>query len=89
MNPYQNALDRCKFDLEDRIKEDNICLCGRMDIDRLQELVDKATLYKPTDVQEYHWSTDGKCKCGAWAEIYTNFCRNCGQALDWESEETE
>lgn len=41
MNKYQEAIKRVELDFEDRIKEDNTLMVGRIDIEVLQELVDK------------------------------------------------
>lgn len=62
----------------------------------LQELVDRATPYKPTkqiDIQridKVNVLTYGICKCNypVNSDDNKNFCENCGQALDW-SEENE
>lgn len=47
MNKYQDALNRCASDFEDRIENDNILMTGRIDIEILQELVDLASPKKP------------------------------------------
>ena len=75
MNKYQDALNRCESDFEDRIENDNILI--------LQELVDLATPKKPVGWNDQCWY------CGEHLNIYEeppNYCPNCGQKVDWEVE---
>ena len=55
MNKYQDALNRCESDFEDRIENDNILMTGRIDIEILQELVDFATPKKPVGWNDQRW----------------------------------
>lgn len=89
MNEYQEAIKRVELDFEDRIEEDNILMVGRIDIDALQELVDKETPMKPTLKRGIY---DIMCsKCGnhnlntKWT--YGRYCSGCGQAIDRSNEE--
>ena len=93
MNDYQDALNRCKLDFEDRIKEDIVLMVGYMDLEKLQELVDKAT---PKEVLTPEWSLDNECpNCGNVEWIFQEYpnenshCHICGQALIWDWRENE
>lgn len=64
MNKYQEAIKRVELDFEDRVEEDNILMVGRMDIEALQRLVDKATPMKPIQLEE------GKYSCPSCAMAF-------------------
>jgi len=81
MNKYQEALARVKLDFENRIKNDNILMVGQIDIDSLQELVEKQTPKEPiieTDFMFYELEM--------YEYIYL-ICPNCRSILSDESEE--
>ena len=89
-NKYEEALSRCEYDLEDRIKNDKILMCGRIDIEILKELVDKATPKKPIKLNRPIRYICRKCQLRVYGyEQYQeppyHFCPHCGQALDWNT----
>lgn len=78
MNKYQEALNELAsyYDYDDYPKI-------------LQELVDKATPFKPLnqEIEGINGVHYGQCKCGC--EVWENykFCTDCGQALYWSTDE--
>ena len=67
-----------------------VVFCGReIEIDKAKvaEALKKQMPEKP--LPENKWYGIGKCpSCGAvFMDDYTNYCGNCGQALDWGHEE--
>lgn len=81
MNKYQKALDRVRLDFEDRIKTDNILMVGQIDIDILQELVDKQIPKKPIIETDYMFY-----ELGPYEYIYL-ICPHCKSKLIDESED--
>lgn len=100
MNKYQEALDVIKSidHVDDNgIEQDTVGYWYENEIKTLQELVDK-TIPRELDYEgDGYW--DGKpvldtaiCrKCGKRFEVdydeHSNFCPNCGQALDWSADD--
>lgn len=86
MNKYQEALDRIgrNYYLSQESGEfehfENLYLENKK---TLQELVDKET---PLNLPLHH-GVYMQCKCEAMSEIHSNYCWNCGQALDWSKDE--
>lgn len=87
INKYQEAIKRVELDFEDSIEKDNIGMVGRIDIERLQELVDKETPKKP------RYRPSGNIKCGCGLQMYEEqqdwyrYCSSCGQRIDWSEDE--
>lgn len=65
--------DRCGATYE---KHTQICLCPEC-----EKILDKEIAKKPLPYKGW----DGKCPtCGViFVDRLTNYCRNCGQKLDW------
>ena len=86
MNKYQEALDNIKV-VTDFYKGNIKCQKG---IEIIQELVDKATPYRPkklnlsSKVVEVDYR---RCKCGLILSSGFGYCSDCGQALDWSTDE--
>jgi rubrerythrin len=93
---YQEALDRIK---SERLWDDglgdyyNVFDRNNKDIALLHELVDKATPKKPDRYIFLKRNSDGLpthgfCKeCGTSVLSKNNYCPNCGQAIDWSTDE--
>lgn len=88
MNKYQEALDNVYEELKRRplVFESRLLKTSKP---LLQELVDKATPFKPLnkEIEGVNFVHYGQCKCGC--EVWENyeFCTDCGQALDWSEDE--
>ena len=80
MNKYQEALDRKVYVESEHYDE--------KDINLLQELVDKATPKKPYFLN-YGGYQIGNWKCPICDGFVArdNYCKYCGQALDWSDED--
>ena len=86
MNKYQKALDKIFDKCADTFYIDN-------EIEELQELVDKATPTKPKfEATKINDETCPNCGNVCFTtetfgsnkiKITTNYCKYCGQALDW------
>ncbi len=81
MNKYQEVLARVRLDFEDRIKTNNILMVGRIDIEILQEIVDKQTPKKPIIETDFMFYEEEM-----YEYIYL-ICPNCRSILSDESEE--
>lgn len=86
MNKYREALNRLREN--DYFDEDGNCDCDlvEMDLELLQELVDKATPKKIVYINNKITNLPvSKCpNCGI-IEVFLenfNYCHNCGQMLD-------
>ena len=92
MNKYQEALDRMydNYIYGAKQKEDSYF--------KLQELVDRATPMKPLSKRINHNGLKvGGCKClyhidnhrstNTEVDETYDFCKKCGQALDWSDDE--
>ena len=102
MKNFEDALKRCELDFEDRIKNDNILLTGRIDIEILQETLKEYKILKEkatpkeviVDDSEYdkYGESDYKCpSCNSWLRpdiFMEKHCCNCGQALKWSEQMT-
>ena len=102
MNKYQEALERVRSDLEDRIETDNILMVGRMDIVILSEACKKAkkyeekeTPYKPVRIYppfgdnvpvKRYPKIFGCGVCGEQVLKHYEYCPKCGNRIDWGSE---
>lgn len=93
MNKYQEALERVKIDFNDRVENDEVLLVGQIDIDNLQEIVDKETPKKVKVIDEPDLHYIYYCpSCGATLMVdrkkhpkhLFNYCGKCGQKLDWD-----
>ena len=82
MNKYQEALDRFEETFRNVTLDDNLTNERR---DLIQELIDRETPMKPYYPTEYPSACCPKCFQNLGDN---NFCRNCGQRVDW-SEENE
>ena len=78
-------------ELKEVINELNRIKTGRPinDYDRRDKAIEiaKAAIRKQIPQKpdpEHQYYGNGKCKCGAvFTDKSTNYCGNCGQALDW------
>lgn len=101
MNKYQKALDILHGFANGNLIRETTCDYQRDKNNEykmiLQELVDKATPKKPLDIQTsvVKWGICPVCK-GKINEFRgkpnrilesSNYCPDCGQALDWSDEE--
>ena len=61
-----------------------INMCNTSDMDNAIKALDKQIPQKPLEETKFYGN--GKCpSCGAvFMDKSTNYCGNCGQALDWE-----
>ncbi|MGI6155752.1 MAG: hypothetical protein ACOYEB_07375 [Enterococcus lemanii] len=78
---YQEALERVRLDFEDRIKTENILMVGRLEIDILEELVDKQTPKKPIIENDFMFYEEEM-----YEYIYL-ICPNCNSKLSDEIED--
>lgn len=55
----------------------------------IQELVDRATPFKPLnqEIEGINFVLYGQCKCGCEVWEGWKFCVDCGKALDWSNDE--
>ena len=86
MNKYQEALSSILFTLHLRVKPKILGNCEDENLEVLQELVDRATPKKP--IYESKLSRYGyRCPI---CELFVDddFCKNCGQAIDWSESTT-
>lgn len=95
MNKYQEAFGRIVDNSDLKIHVENGIPMNQdtKDVLLIQELVDKAI---PKKLDRYIFMkidsdglpTHGFCKeCGTSILIKSNFCPNCGQAIDWSTDD--
>lgn len=85
MNKYQEALDRFEEAFRNITLDDDLTNERR---DLIQELVDKETPKKPINQFETDFGLGnvGDCVCGAEVNYQQMYCSECGQKIDWSSE---
>ena len=97
MTRYKEAVARCKLDFEDRVKHDNISMCGRTDIEALEDLLSKVL---PRTVVYDRFGNPMCPRCHSLEVVVNqyeadypmpvnsrelNHCEICGQTLEWIS----
>ena len=97
MNKYEKAIDTLiKSDFKffvykgqtEKMEAPRMFDLYHFEILTLQELVEKATPKKPTEKKPFGNATYYNCpNCNIGIGTSANYCRKCGQALDWSVEE--
>lgn len=90
---YQEALDIIneRFDyMNEELHPKKHYQKPQFSLDTLQELIDKATpkkvIHMAIDDKEADYYYCPNCKADVYMDNSYNYCKNCGQALDWSEE---
>ena len=99
MNKYQKALEYIEANAVQEITNSYFRKNRTLDginfeefdnnLTTLQKLVDKATPFKPSSVENNSQEKYGRCKCLNIVFENNNYCKHCGQALDWSEDESK
>lgn len=83
VNKYQEILDKFKEDYEEAHSLGIGTHYDIVDIDNLQELVDRATPKKPIQFADCLLRCS---KCFNVINILEDYCPKCGKAIDWSDD---
>jgi hypothetical protein len=87
MNKYQEAFANVKRAcIVPFLGRKPIDICG-VSLDRLKELVERATPKKPTEILLRCPNCNHKVGFNYYVDKHVDYCPTCGQALDWGEEE--
>lgn len=93
MSEYTEAISSIYFTMHNRVKPKTLGHCEDKNLEVLEELAERATPKKPIkkkfneakpwDCADYFVERNACPACERKMTNKSNYCPNCGQALDW------